>query len=146
MQLSKNFALHEFVRSQTASRHQINNTPPHDSVVALTHLVANLLQPLRDFLGRPITITSGFRCFDLNQRIGGSQNSQHMVGEAADFECWGISNPDLFRVIRNRFVYDQLILERHNPAHGPHSGWIHLSYRVAGPNRMQAFRDPTPKN
>ena len=89
MRLSDNFVLQEFLRSQTAERQggdmlaqQMN--PDRVIVENLQNLVANVLQPLRTLLRTPFQITSGYRCEDLNRRIGGSDNSQHCVGQAAD--------------------------------------------------------------
>ena len=89
MRLSENFVLQEFLRSQTAERQggemllqQMD--PDHTVLDNLQNLVTNVLQPLRTLLRTPFQITSGFRCDDLNRRIGGSINSQHCVGQAAD--------------------------------------------------------------
>ena len=142
MRLSENFELYEFTRSQDASRLGIDNTPSSDVVRELGALVSNVLQPLRDYLGRPIFISSGYRSPKLNSHIGGASDSQHMAGQAADFECWSVSNVRLFHAIRYRFAFDQLILERHDPNQGPNSGWIHLSYKSNGDNRGEAFRLP----
>lgn len=142
MRLSQNFQLHEFTRSQTASRHNRDNTPPDDALFEMQALVTNVLQPIRDYLARPIVISSGYRSPWLNKKIRGATNSQHMRGQAADFECPGIGNLDLFFAIRDRFIYDQLILEYHDPDKGPHDGWIHVSYKSREPNRSHAFRLP----
>lgn len=89
MRLSENFALQEFLRSQTAQRQggemlskQMN--PDHNIVENLQYLVTKALQPLRTLLRTPFQITSGYRCQELNTRIGGSSNSQHCFGQAAD--------------------------------------------------------------
>lgn len=142
MRLSRHFWLYEFTRSQTASRHGIDNTPSPEAIAELQSLVANVLQPVRDFLERPIYISSGYRSPWLNRRIGGAPQSQHMYGQAADFECWGVSNVELFHTVKNLFPFDQLILEKHDPSGGTNSGWIHVSYRSNGHNRRQSFKDP----
>lgn len=142
MRLSKDFELSEFTRSQVASRQGFDNTPPDDAVHELIALVSNVLQPLRDYLGRPIRISSGYRSPQLNSYIGGVSNSQHMAGQAADFECRGISNKKLFQAIRYRFPFDQLILEHFVDGAGPNSGWIHLSHRSNGGNSGEAFHRP----
>lgn len=88
MKLSKNFRLIEFLRSSTAERHpelmeqQLN--PPSDVVENLTYLCERTLQPIRERLGVPLTITSGYRCLGLNRLIGSSDRSQHRLGQAAD--------------------------------------------------------------
>ena len=103
-------------------------------------LVANVLQPLRDMVGRPINISSGYRSLELNHAIGGSENSQHIRGEAADIECFGVSNYALARMIIDHFSVDQLILEFHNPEEGPNSGWVHVSSKRNGDDREEALR------
>jgi len=120
----------------------MENNPSQEAIRELQSLVFNVLQPVRDFLGKPLYISSGYRSPWLNNKIRGANQSQHMLGQAADFECWGVSNLELFHTIKNLFPYDQLILEKHDPRKGPNSGWIHVSYRSYGINRRQAFRDP----
>lgn len=88
VQLSKDFALDEFLRSPTAERHQelmaLQYSPPSEVIDNLTYLAEHVLQPLRDIVRCPIHVTSGYRSRDLNQIVGGSATSQHCVGEAAD--------------------------------------------------------------
>lgn len=86
--LSANFTLHELLRSDTAERQpalmRAQLEPPADVVRNLEHLVATTLQPLRDALGVPIRVSSGYRSPRLNRAVGGSATSQHLVGQAAD--------------------------------------------------------------
>jgi zinc D-Ala-D-Ala carboxypeptidase len=138
MQLSKNFFLGEFTKSQTATRFGLENSPTQDQIAALTDLAKNVLQPVRDQFG-PVTISSGFRSAALNRAIGGSSTSQHSRGEAADFEAVGISNLRVAEWIRDNLEFDQLILEGFNPAQGANSGWIHVSYTTSGQNRKQVL-------
>ncbi len=138
MRLSKDFWLYEFTRSQTASRHGIDNTPPLAAIVEIRALVDNVLQPLRDFISRPININSGYRSEALNAAVRGSANSQHMKGQAADIECFGYSNVALFQSIRQNLYFDQLLLEFHRPEDGPNSGWVHVSFKSDGNNRGDA--------
>ena len=85
MKLSANFWLDEFEKSQTATRHGIDNTVPSGLVNDIKDLCVNVLQPIRDEFG-PVTITSGYRSPDLNAKLGGSSRSQHCAGQAADLE------------------------------------------------------------
>ena len=80
----KHFSIRELSRSETASRKGINNTPNSAIVSALTALIDNVLDPLREKWGAPIIVTSGYRCPALNRAIGGASGSQHTKGEAAD--------------------------------------------------------------
>ena len=86
----------------------------------------NILQPVRDHFGR-VKITSGYRSPELCAAIGSSVNSQHAKAEAADFECIGVDNAELFDWIKANLTPDQLILEFYTPGE-PNSGWIHCSW------------------
>ena len=86
IQLSPHFELREFIASRTAKEHGIDNTPPNEAVENLRALCVHTLEPLREALGLPIIITSGYRNKTLNQLlVFHSTKSQHMNGEAADF-------------------------------------------------------------
>ena len=98
MRLSKNFHLNEFIKSSTADRMAIDNSPKDDEhLVNLVVLSHKILQPIREEHG-VITLNSGYRSPDLNKAVGGSSKSQHCKGEAADFESYSISNPDSGRI------------------------------------------------
>lgn len=128
MRLSENFQLHEFTRSQTATRRGIDNTPGQQEIASLRLLCEKVLEPVRAHFGAPVRISSGYRSPALNRAIGGSRTSQHAKGEAADFEIAGVSNVEVCRWMEARLNYDQLILEFYTPGI-PNSGWIHVSYR-----------------
>lgn len=88
--LSPHFKLNEFTKSRTARENGIDNAPPPEAVEKLRALCVHTLEPLREALGLPIIITSGYRCKVLNERITHhSATSQHMQGEAADFVVQG---------------------------------------------------------
>jgi zinc D-Ala-D-Ala carboxypeptidase len=86
MQLSKSFTLNELTKSQEATRLGIDNTPGEEQVKNLKILCEKILQPIRDFYGMPVSVSSGYRSPDLCKAIGSSSTSQHTRGEAADFE------------------------------------------------------------
>ena len=143
MQLSKNFTLREMTRSQTATRKGIDNNPTGTHQSNLVLLCQNILQPLRDYFGRPLRVTSGYRSPELCIAIGSSINSQHAKGQAADFEIPGISNKELAEHIRENLNFDQLILEFHT-TDDPMSGWVHCSYNNIEENRkkfLRAYKD-----
>ena len=134
MQLSKNFSLSEFTRSDTAQRQGIDNTlVTTEQLLNLAHLCHMVLQPLRDRFG-PIRINSGYRCPKLNEAVGGAPNSQHMKGEAADIHLptkeMGVQ---YFKFLQTLPAVDQLIWEQR--ASG--NCWIHVSSRRLGNNRRQ---------
>ena len=126
MELTRNFTLSELIKSDTAIRRGINNNPNAEQIEKLKALCENILQPIRDHFGR-VKITSGFRSVELCIAIGSSSNSQHAKAEAADFECVGVDNAELFDWIKNNLEPDQLILEFYTPGE-PNSGWIHCSW------------------
>ena len=130
IRVSKNFALSEMVKSATAERLNVDNSPSDIHLVNLTHLAIHILQPVRDEFG-VITINSGYRSPSLNAKVGGSKTSQHCNGQAADFESFSTPNPDLAKWIANNLVFDQLILEFYDGVN-PNSGWVHCSYNLMG--------------
>lgn len=83
MKLTINFTLEEFERSTTAAAHNIDNKIPEKYYGSLYKL-ANMLQKIRDRFGKPIRITSGYRCEKLNNLVKGSKTSQHRFAQAAD--------------------------------------------------------------
>jgi hypothetical protein len=88
--LSPHFKLREFVASRTAEKHGIANVPSEEAVENLRRLCEGCLEPLREALGLPVVITSGFRTKALNDLLAhSSSTSQHMRGEAADFYVKG---------------------------------------------------------
>lgn len=131
------FHLSEFIRSATADRQQIDNTPDFTEVENLKRLVDNVLDPLRAQWGKPIIVTSGFRCLALNRAIGGAVSSQHILGQAADIVPQGRKPEDvrrLFKLIQDmKLPFDQLINEQHY-------SWIHVSYSPR--HRRQVLQKP----
>ncbi|MEN6553972.1 MAG: D-Ala-D-Ala carboxypeptidase family metallohydrolase [Methanobacterium sp.] len=140
--LTKNFTLEELIGAGSAKRlggkEQFN---PNQSVINnLTDLCVHVLQPLRDYLGHPITITSGYRSLPVNTGVGGAKNSDHLYGNAADIQMWidgKNCNQMIFdAVIKLGLNFKQMIDEfgtDENPA------WIHISYD-AGNNRKEILR------
>ena len=144
MKLSKNLTLKEVVKSNTATRKGIDNTPDQWAINNLQAVADYIFQPVRDHFGVPIGVTSGFRSKELNKAIGGSKYSQHMIGEAIDIDAdmYGkVTNSQIFDFIKKNLEWDQMIWEfgdDENPA------WIHVSFKEGGGNRCQikrAYRD-----
>jgi zinc D-Ala-D-Ala carboxypeptidase len=136
MNLSKNFTLTEFTKSQTALRMGIDNTPNEEHLASARKLFENVVQAVRENFG-PTVINSGYRGPKLNEAIGGSSRSQHCKGEAVDIEVPGVSNYEVAKYIRDNLDFDQLILEFYTPGI-PDSGWVHVSYKSEG-NRKQVL-------
>lgn len=133
----KYFSYDEFRRSDTAERHKIDNSIPENAKGNIKALVDNVLDPLREAWGKPLTVTSGYRCPALNKAVGGSRTSQHITGQAADIITGNIvDNARLFHlIIDSKLPFDQLIFEKGDINVGP--AWVHVSYRSDGKNRRQ---------
>ena len=119
-----NFTITELVKSQTAERLHIDNTPSAEIISKLTELIKYVLQPIREAYKRPIYVSSGYRCPKLNKAVGGVPTSQHVKGEAADIYVKN-DNKQLFIVIKkliedNKITVGQLIDEYNYK-------WIHVS-------------------
>ena len=117
-----NFTLAELIYSDTANERGIDNSlPPY--LIGNIKALAERLQMIRDALGVPITISSGYRCPELNKAVGGSKNSQHQLGLAADIHAKGYTAQELFKFIQKSGIsYDQLILEKVGGKE-----WVHIS-------------------
>ena len=139
MRLTRNFTYEELCRSDVAERRGINNRPRTKEeekrvIENLKALCMEVLQPLRDFLGKPVVISSGYRCPELNKAVGGVKNSQHMKGEAADIH---VENTEhllkIMHFIMDETDFDQLIWEKNRAG----TQWVHVSYKRVGANRHQ---------
>ena len=135
MKLTDNFTLNELVYSVTAEANKIDNRPNVAVIANLQKLCENVLQPLRNHLVCPVIVTSGFRCAELNKKIGGRPNSQHLMGRAADFVVPQRNLKDVFNWMKDNLPYDQLLFEYNS------SGdiWIHVSYVKDSLNRHKAI-------
>ena len=130
----KYFTIQELSRSEKARQTGIDNTPSDSIVSNLTALVDNVLDPLREAWGKPIIVTSGYRCPRLNKAVGGATKSQHLTGHAADITTGDrVNNRKLFQMLIDRKLpFDQLIDEQNFT-------WVHVSYDPAR-NRRQILR------
>lgn len=131
----KHFTLKELIKSDTAIRKGIKNVPNRQEEQNLTTLVDKILDPLREAYGKPIIVTSGFRCDELNRLIGGSKTSQHRTGQAADIRTV-IDTPEENKklydlIIKLNLPFDQLI-DEHN------FDWVHVSFSEK--NRKQILK------
>ena len=130
MKLSKNFTLQELTRTSRESLQNVNIEQATNDLAVLqnlTDLAVKILQPIRDFYGKPVKVTSGYRSKALNIAVGGSQTSQHSHGEAADIQIEGISVDKLFEDLKSGKVVPlddvgQVIKEKVGGAE-----WIHIS-------------------
>lgn len=140
MMLSENFELSEFTSSQIAERNNIDNTPDEDIIDNLKFL-AQQLEKVRKILGAPMIITSGYRCLELNNKLGSKPTSAHVKGLAADFRS-SFGNPsEIVKLLMNSDIqYDQVIEEFCYPEK-PGSGWVHIAFtKDVNNTRRQALR------
>ena len=122
----KYFTIRELTKSLTADVKGIDNTPTPEIERNLTALVDNVLDPLREIYGKPITVNSGYRCPKVNKAVGGSETSDHVKGFAADITCSNKKeNAILFDIIKNNLIFDQLIWEKGN---NEYPDWVHVSF------------------
>lgn len=127
MRLSRHFTLDELTVSQTAARLGLDNEPPAAAVVELQRLCELVLQPLRDSIGKPVVISSGYRSPEVNRAVGGAVASDHLVGRAADLIVPGVPIRRVCaRIAELRLPFRQLIDE-----FGP-SGWVHVAIPARG--------------
>ena len=148
MQLSKNLALAEVTRSETAKRKGISNMPTPEHIENFKLLAENVFQPIRDHFAVPIRISSGYRSAALNKAIGGAGKtvngvyipaSQHCTGEAIDIDMDGtsITNKQVFDYIKANLNFDPLIWEFGTDAN---PDWVHVSYESTGKQRKQILK------
>lgn len=136
MQLTNNFSLNEMIKSETALRHNMDNTPGETEIANLKVLCEKVLQPVREHYGKGVKVNSGFRHPDVNAAVGGSKTSDHCKGQAADIEIPGVANAELAQWIANNLEYTQVILEFYTQGI-PDSGWVHVSYDPANLKKQQ---------
>ena len=134
--ISEHVSYKEGVRSRTADRMGLDNTPNSDQLKCMHEIATYLFEPLREFVGGPIKINSFFRGEPVNTAIGGSKNSQHMKGQAMDIDdTFGYkTNAEMYHYIKDELDFDQLIWEfgdDENP------NWVHVSYVTHRPNRKK---------
>ena len=124
-----NFSISELIKSDKAKQKGIKNTPSISQVDNMLNLIFYCLQPIRDILQKPMIISSGYRCPELNKLVGGVSNSQHLEGKAVDFTVPGESVQGIiFKIQTSNIEYDQLIYE--------YGKWVHISFNK-GHNRKQ---------
>ena len=119
MNLSKNFSLEEMLVTSSG----VANVPTDKEIENMRLLAVNVLQPLRDYMNRPVIITSGFRSYKVNKKVGGSKTSGHMLGTSADLTAGTRTlNKIMYDFIRDNCEFRQLINEYNYQ-------WVHVEYR-----------------
>ena len=139
--ISEHLDLSEVMRSETAKRLGVSNTPTPEHIENFKKLAENVFEKIRNNFRVPIHISSGYRSIELNRAIKGSSSSQHCKGEAIDIDMDGSSNGVTNRMVFDYIIknldFDQLIWEfgtSENP------DWVHVSYSSSGNQRKQVLK------
>ena len=137
--ISKHISYKEAIKSNTALRLNIDNTPDQVSLTNMTGVAHNIFEPLRLWVGGPIKINSFYRSPKLNKAIGGSKRSQHCEGRAIDIDDTFSykTNAEMFHYIKDNLNFDQMIWEfgdDNNPA------WVHVSFDSLEGNRGRLLK------
>lgn len=130
--MNLNFSISELCHSDNAINAGIDNTPSIKEVDNLLNLIFYCLQPIRDKLGKPMIITSGYRNQKVNFLAGGAINSNHLTGCAADFHVQGMTIQQVIDfILKLNIEFDELGNE--------YNKWVHIAYRK-GNNRRKIFK------
>lgn len=128
MNLSQHLTLNECIKSNTATRLGISNTPGEDHLANLKEVAEYVFEPIRNHFKVPIGISSGYRSPRLNKAVKGSLTSDHCKGMALDLDAeifGGVTNAEIFHFIKDNLEFKQLIWEYgddNEPA------WVHVSF------------------
>lgn len=132
MKVGKHFSLDEFTVTQEGTRRGLDNTPNAEVIENIKALCEKILDPLREAIGIPIVVTSGYRSPAVNKAVGGSRTSQHVQGMAADIIVPGWTVEHVVEKIRLLGLpVDQVIDE--------FTSWTHVSY--VSPLKIRSFRN-----
>lgn len=126
MNITANFTLEELCKTSCG----LNNTPGTEQIINLCFGANNVLQPLRNYLAKPITINSGYRSIQVNKAVGGVSNSQHIAGCATDIR---ISPMDMVKVmewLKNCKYCDQVLQGK---------TFVHVSWTIRNPRRQVIY-------
>ncbi|NPV12899.1 MAG: peptidase M15 [Ignavibacteria bacterium] len=138
--ISKHLTYKEVTYSQTAIKNNIDNTPNEKQLSNIKLAADKIFEPLREWVGGPIYISSCFRSDKLNKKIGGANSSQHLANNGAAFDIddtYGYkTNKEMFHYILDNLEFDQLIWEFGNDNN---PDWVHFSYNE-GKNRKETLR------
>ena len=137
--ISEHVSLKEGIKSRTATRLNIDNVPRDLDLINMKTIAEKVFEPLRDFVGGPISINSFYRSPKLNSAIGGSTSSQHCKGCALDIDdTYGYkTNAEMFEYIKCNLDYDQMIWEFGDDTN---PDWVHVSYVSEDANRRRLLK------
>ena len=128
--ISKHISYAEATYSQKAIDKKLDNTPNSEQLICMKLVAAKVFEPLREWYGKALTISSFFRSTTVNRAVGGAASSQHVKGQAIDIDAGSEEeNEKIFNYIKENLQYDQLINEYD-------FSWVHVSFKATG-NRNQ---------
>lgn len=131
--MGKYFTISELCKSDTAIEKGIDNTPSSEVVEKLNMLIDNVLDPLREWYGKPIYISSGYRCPELNKAVGGAPNSFHTMGWACDIDMGDKDdNQPIFDYIKDNLPFVELGWEGNGR-------WVHVAYIRGREHEKEVF-------
>lgn len=152
--LSPHFTLAELTTTAQADRDDLDrdgnrsetvpNVPSAEHVVALTCLARELLEPVRELLGVPLRVVSGYRSPALNARVGGATGSQHLQGEAADVVPVGMDVAEAMAAIADAVRGAGLPVDQAIVYPSARTPFLHLSYRRDVSGRGQLLMSQAP--
>jgi zinc D-Ala-D-Ala carboxypeptidase len=131
---TQNFRTDEFFFSQTAEDNGIDNITDDPTILSNLVYTAHQMQKIREILKCPVIINSGYRCLELNRKLGSRDVSQHRSGQAIDFICPDFGDIyDVVKIIKHyQILVDVCIAEEREKAQ-----WIHIAFRK--PNRQSFY-------
>lgn len=135
-QLTEHFTLEELTVSPTAKKLGLSNTPTPEHIANMKYCCEKILEPVRAHFGKAVQVNSSYRAPAVNKAVGGSKTSQHVNGQAIDFEIPGIDNKVVADWVADNLEFDQVILEFYTSG-DKNSGWVHASIKKEGGNRRQ---------
>jgi len=139
MKLSAHLSLKEVTKSNTATRHGIDNNPTNEHLINLHSIAKHIFEPIRVHFGVPIGVISGYRSEALNKAVKGSKTSDHCKGKALDLDAdmFGkLKNIDIFNYIKDNLEFKQLIYEYGTDIE---PAWVHVSFDPEN-NKKQVLR------
>lgn len=123
MNLTPHFTIEELAGTSVEKYKKLNLLKAQEQMGKM-YMLAGFAERVREIIGKPVIITSGFRCKELNKAIGGAITSQHVFAEAIDIVVKGMTVQDVFnRIVTSDLKYNQIIIDRNKSG----SQWVHLS-------------------
>lgn len=125
--LSQHFTLGEFTRS---NHPEVYNIPSHEAIANMKRLCV-WLEVLRNKVGHPIVINSGYRSPQLNRKVGGAPSSNHLTGCAVDIRTSGFEQAIEYTAILIAYAtesnqeFDELLIEKNRYG----AIWVHFAVR-----------------